>query len=252
MQVKRWFSNNSLRNYQYALYDDNCAIVIDPLKASLFSDYINENNLSLEAILITHKHGDHIAGVKKLKEEFPKVKVYAYTDNELFAPEIYVKDGDIVDLGFVNFKVMYTPGHISDHVSFLFENEKAVFCGDTLFNAGVGCVNAKSANTRDLYKSLVKIASLNGDIVPYAAHDYWQSNLDFALSILPNDVSVKHYRKNVAELPADEKPRVTLAEESKFNIFIRSINDEKLLKALSDYTLGEEMFVKLRELKNKF
>lgn len=70
MQVKRWFSNNSLRNYQYALYDDKHAIIVDPLKASLFSDFIKENNLSLEAILITHKHGDHIAGVKSLSKNF--------------------------------------------------------------------------------------------------------------------------------------------------------------------------------------
>ena len=252
MQVKRWFLNNNLRNYQYALYDDTHAIVIDPLKASVFSNFISENNLSLEAILITHKHGDHIAGVKKLKQEFPDVKIYAYTDNELFVPDVYVKDGDAIDLGFVSFKVMYTPGHISDHVSFLFDDEKALFCGDTLFNAGVGGVHADSANTRDLYKSLVKIANLNGGVVPYAAHDYWQSNLEFALSILPDDESFKYYRENVAELPAEDKPRVTLAEELKFNIFMRSINDERLLKALPDCAIGEEMFVKLRDLKNKF
>ncbi|MCL4123937.1 UNVERIFIED_CONTAM: hypothetical protein GTU68_006085 [Idotea baltica] len=252
MQVKRWFSNNSLRNYQYALYDDKHAIIIDPLKASLFSDFIKENNLSLEAILITHKHGDHIAGVKKLKQEFPDVNIYAYEDNELFAPDFYVKDGDEIDLDFVSFKVMYTPGHIADHVSFLFESEKALFCGDTLFNAGVGGVHASTANTRDLYKSLVKIVNLDGIVVPYAAHDYWQSNLDFALSILPDDEGFKYYRENVAELPAEDKPKVTLAEESKFNIFIRSIDDEKLLEALSGFTLGEEMFVKLRELKNNF
>ena len=252
MQVKRWFLNNNLRNYQYVVYDETRAIVIDPLKADLFSDFINENHLILETILITHKHGDHIAGVKKLKQQFPNVKIYAYTDNDLFAPNFYVKDGDDIDLGFSRFKVMYTSGHISDHVSFLFEKEKALFYGDTLFNAGVGGVHDESANTKELYRSLVKIASLDCDVVPYAAHDYWQGNLDFALSILPDDESFKHYRNNVAELPAEDKPRVTLAEESKFNIFIRSINDEKLLKALPGYSIGEGMFVNLRELKNKF
>ena len=252
MQVKRWFSNNSFRNYQYALYDNSHIIVIDPLKAYLFSDFINQNNLSLEAILITHKHSDHIAGVKKLKQEFPDVKIYAYTDNELFTTDIYVKDGDIIDLSFVNFKVIYTPGHISDHVSFLFDDERALFCGDTLFNAGVGGVHDKSANTKDLYKSLVAISNLDGNIKPYAAHDYWQSNLDFALSILPSDESFKYYRENIAELPAEDKPAVTLSEEQQFNIFIRSINDEKLLEAFPNYSLGEDMFTKLRELKNKF
>jgi hydroxyacylglutathione hydrolase len=234
------------------LYDNTHAIAIDPLKADVFSYFINKSNLVLEAILITHKHGDHITGVRKLKQEFPSVKVYAYTHNDLFSPDIYVKDGDDIDLGFTRFKVMYTPGHISDHVSFLFENERVLFCGDTLFNAGVGGVHDKSANTKDLYESLVIISNLDSDIKPYAAHDYWQGNLDFALSILPNDKDFKHYRDNVAELPAEDKPEVTLAEEKKFNIFIRSINDEKLLKVLPNYSLGEEMFVKLRDLKNNF
>ncbi|AJI74083.1 metallo-beta-lactamase superfamily protein [Francisella philomiragia subsp. philomiragia ATCC 25015] len=252
MQVKRWFLNNSLRNYQYLLYDENYAIVIDPLKADIFDEFIKQNTLKLEAILITHRHGDHIAGVKKLLEIYPDALVYAYADNELFKPNIYVADGDFVDFGFTSCKVMYTPGHIDDHVCFLFEKEKALFCGDTLFNAGVGGVHALSADVNQLYDSVVKISSLDGDIKPYPAHDYWQSNLDFALSILPNDESFNYYRNQVAELAAEHKPVVNLAEESKLNIFIRSISDKSLLQALPEYRLGREMFVKLRELKNNF
>lgn len=252
MQVKRWFLNNSLRNYQYLLYDSNNAIIIDPLKADIFDDFIKQNNLQLKAILITHKHGDHIAGVKKLAELYPEMKIYAYTDNDLFKPDVYVKEGDIIDLGFTTFKVLYTPGHISDHVSFLFEQEKALFCGDTLFNAGVGGVHAQTANVNKLYESLVKIVSLDSDIKPYPAHDYWQSNLDFALSILPEDESFKLYRKQICDLKAEDKPIVDLAEESRLNIFIRSINDSSLKQALPNYSLGRKMFVKLRELKNNF
>ncbi|AIT10053.1 hydroxyacylglutathione hydrolase [Candidatus Francisella endociliophora] len=252
MQIKRWFLNNSLRNYQYLLYDESNAIAVDPLKADVFDDFIKSKSLQLKAILITHKHGDHIAGVKKLLEIYPNAKIYAYTDNDLFKPDVYVKDGDYVDLGFTSFKAMYTPGHISDHISFLFEKERALFCGDALFNAGVGGVHAESADVNELYDSLVKISQLDGNIKPYPAHDYWQSNLDFALSILPNDEVLIRYRNEVAELAAEDKPIVDLAEESTFNIFIRSLNDKKLLEALPECKLGREMFVKLRELKNKF
>ncbi|QIW10600.1 MBL fold metallo-hydrolase [Francisella sp. LA112445] len=252
MQVKRWFLNNSLRNYQYLLFDNDNAIVIDPLKADIFDDFIKKNSLQLRAILITHKHGDHIAGVKKLIELYPNAKIYAYTDNDLFKPDVYVEDGDVIDLGFTSFKVMYTPGHISDHVSFLFEKEKALFCGDTLFNAGVGGVHAETADVNKLYESLVKIAKLDAEIKPYPAHDYWQSNLDFALSILPDDESFNYYRKQICDLDAEDKPIVDLAEESKLNIFIRSIDDSALKHALPDYSLGRDMFVKLRELKNNF
>ncbi|BCD90355.1 hydroxyacylglutathione hydrolase [Francisella halioticida] len=252
MQVKRWFLDNSLRNYQYLLYDNNNAIIIDPLKVEIFDEFIKKNNLQLKAILITHKHGDHIAGVKKLVELYPNTKIYAYTDNDLFKPDTYVKDGDLINLGFATFKVLYTPGHISDHVSFLFEREKALFCGDTLFNAGVGGVHAQTADVNKLYESLVKIANLDANIKPYPAHDYWQNNLDFALSILPEDENFKYYREQVCDLEASKKPIVNLAEESKFNIFIRAINDDNLTKVLPSYSLGRDMFVKLRELKNNF
>ncbi|MDE5022936.1 MBL fold metallo-hydrolase, partial [Francisella tularensis subsp. holarctica] len=66
MQIKRWFLNNILRNYHYLLYDKSHAIVIDPLKSDIFAEFISKNKLQIESILITHKHGDHIAGVKKL------------------------------------------------------------------------------------------------------------------------------------------------------------------------------------------
>ncbi|MDE5030059.1 hydroxyacylglutathione hydrolase, partial [Francisella tularensis subsp. holarctica] len=83
----------------------------------------------LEAIFITHKLGDHSAGVKKLLAIYPNAIVYAYTGNDLFKQDIYVKDGSFINLGFTSFSVMYIPGHIDDHVCFLFDQERALFCG---------------------------------------------------------------------------------------------------------------------------
>ncbi|MDE4959549.1 hydroxyacylglutathione hydrolase, partial [Francisella tularensis subsp. holarctica] len=80
------------------------------------------------------------AGVKKLLAIYPNSKVYAYTGNDLFKPDIYDKDGSLINLGFTSFRVMYIPVHIDYHVCFLFEQERAHFCGDTLFNAGGGGV----------------------------------------------------------------------------------------------------------------
>ncbi len=151
MNIKRCYLNNSLSNYQYLLYDDKHAIIIDPLKHGVFDDFICSNNLDLNTILITHKHGDHIAGVKKIVEKYPQAKAYAYADNQIFKPDFYLREG-FIDLGFTSFRVLYTPGHISDHVCFLFEYEKALFCGDTIFNAGVGGVSDKTANTEHLGK----------------------------------------------------------------------------------------------------
>ena len=252
LNIQRWFLGNSLKNYQYFLNDDENAIIIDPLRADKYLEYLLQNNLNLKAILITHKHGDHIAGVEKILAKFPDAKVYAYSDNERFSPDIYVKDGDAISLGFCNFKVLYTPGHISDHVCFLFGKEKALFCGDTVFNAGVGGVSAATADVTKLCESIQKIMKLDTDVCLYPAHDYWQSNLDFALSILPKDEMFQKYRDEIAPLPAEQKPILNIKDEQKINIFMRSFCDEKLLSAISDKSLGQEMFIELRERKNKF
>ncbi|MDE4992719.1 hydroxyacylglutathione hydrolase C-terminal domain-containing protein, partial [Francisella tularensis] len=76
---------------------------------------------------------------------------------------------------------------------------------------------------------------------------YWLGNLDFALSILADDSYFNYYRNQFAELAAEDKPIVNLAEEAKLNIFIRSMSDKALFKALPDNSLGREMFVKLRQ-----
>ena len=251
MNIKRWFLNNSIRNYQYLLHDDKHAIVIDPLKFDVFDDFISEHELHLTAILITHKHGDHIAGVKKLLKKYPEAKTYAFMDNELFKPDFYVKD-DAVDLGFTRFTVIHTPGHISDHVCFIFDEEKAIFCGDTVFNAGVGGVQDGTANIEHLGESIEKIMKLNQELKLYPAHDYWRSNLEFALSVLPNDLIIEHYLANVADMPAEDKPILTIQEESKCNVFMRSFYDKSLNIMLPEYKLGMDMFVKLRHLKNNF
>ncbi|RUS69666.1 hypothetical protein EGW08_022571, partial [Elysia chlorotica] len=208
-------------NYQYLIYDDIHAILVDPLREGFFTDFIEQNNLTITAILITHKHGDHIAGVNDIVAKNNDVKVYAYADNERFSPDVYVKDGDVLEFGYTTIKVLYTPGHIADHVSYLFVDEKDLFCGDTVFNAGVGGVSAKTANVNELYDSIVSINDLDEQTKLYPAHDYWQGNLDFALSILPNDEKFMYYRKNVAELEADDKPILTIKEERELNIFFR-------------------------------
>ncbi|MDE5000793.1 hydroxyacylglutathione hydrolase C-terminal domain-containing protein, partial [Francisella tularensis] len=81
---------------------------------------------------------------------------------------------------------------------------------------------------------------------------YWLGILDFALSIRAYDSYFNYYRNQLAELAAEDKPIVNLAEEEKLNIFIRAMSDKALFKALPDYSEGLEMFVKLRKLKNNF
>lgn len=250
MKIKRWFLDNSIRNYQYLLYNKSQVIAVDPLRANKYLEFISQNDLDLIAIIITHNHYDHISGVKNLIEEFPQAKIYAYGDNKIFKPDIYVQDGNKYNLNFCEFEVLFIPGHTYDHVSFLFRQEKALFCGDTIFNAGVGNIKDPTANITQLTQSILKIMQLNNDIMIYSAHDYWEANLNFALSILPNDDIFNHYKQIVVPLKAEHKPILSLYEEKRVNIFMRAFNDENLLKVISKNSLGPQMFIYLRYLKD--
>lgn len=251
LKLKRWFLGNSIRNYQYFLYNDKYLIVIDPLRGDTYTEYAKEHNLEIIAILVTHRHADHIAGVSKIKDEYPDATIYAYADNERFSPDCYVKCGDEYQIKNFTFRAIYTPGHIDDHVCYFFQYEKLLFTGDTLFNGGVGGVSAASANISQLYNSLKKIyADIDNDAVFLPAHDYWRTNLSFALSLLPDDEKIKSAWDEFVSLDADSKPMLTLEEEHEINIFLIAIfKSHKLLKIADN---AEEVFTKIRILKNSF
>ena len=251
MNIKRWFLNNSLRNYQYMLFNKKNAIAIDPLKKDIYLDFLTNNNLNLEAIIITHNHGDHIAGVKALKEKFPNTTIYAFEGTNNLKPDVFIKDNDYIELSDTSFKAIYTPGHTKEHICYLFENEKALFCGDMVFNAGIGGIHAKSADINELCESTKKILSLNKHVKLYPAHDYWKSNLEFALSIINNDKNFSYYYDNLKDTTGDEKPILTIEEEQKCNIFFRAFTDETLKQKFPNLST-DEIFKKLRILKNNF
>ena len=115
---------------------------------------IKDENMSLEYIILTHGHGDHIGGVKEFMAEFPEAKLVAsklekemlsnpnmnfsnYFGKELkLTPDVYVEDGDILNVGELELKFIHTPGHSPGGLCVLVE--KILFSGDTLFSQSIG------------------------------------------------------------------------------------------------------------------
>jgi hydroxyacylglutathione hydrolase len=175
MQVIHIYANNMLRNFTYILIKGDRVFNIDPFDSSPVQNYLKSNNLMLEGILNTHQHHDHIQGNKALQMDYscPVIK------------DEYIKfdDGSYI-------KRIQTPGHTADHVSFIyFENdiEKFIFCGDTIFNAGVGnCKNGGDASV--LFATVTNIyKNFSPKAVIYTGHDYRLNNLKFAKSIWPEN-----------------------------------------------------------------
>ena len=103
-------------NYIWILINGNSAAVVDPGDASAVDNFLNENDLNLESILITHHHHDHTSGVLGLLKEYPDAQIYS--PSELFSLTINkITDEDKIKTSLNEFQVFSTPGHTLDHVA---------------------------------------------------------------------------------------------------------------------------------------
>jgi len=198
--------------------------VVDPGDATPVIDYLKNNQLSLTAILITHRHRDHIQGIAGLLEYSP-VPVYG-PDSELI-PQITHKlgDGDLLQLDDIAFKIISVPGHTWEHITYFCtatdKRPPLLFCGDALF-AG-GCGRRFDGTAVIMWDSLQKLAALPDDTQTYCAHEYTQANLEFGLAVEPDNKLLADRLEQVKQLRA--QGRVTLPStillEKRTNPFLR-------------------------------
>lgn len=169
--------------------DTKAVYVVDPGDAAPVIDYLTRHQLTLAAILITHRHRDHIQGIAGLLERWP-VPVYG-PDSELI-PQVTHKlgDGDLLQLAGITFKIIGVPGHTWEHIAYFAPStddrtSPRLFCGDALF-AG-GCGRRFDGTAEIMWDSLQKLAALPDDTQIYCAHEYTQANLAFAVAVEPEN-----------------------------------------------------------------
>ncbi|RNC86705.1 MAG: MBL fold metallo-hydrolase [Winogradskyella sp.] len=166
----------------YYVESDGEVAIIDPLREiQQYIDKAEANNCEIKYILETHFHADFVSGHVDLAKKTGATIVYgpgAQTDYDMHS----AIDGEELKLGKLTFKVLHTPGHTLESVTYLLkdENEKdyAIFSGDTLFLGDVGRPDLaiKSDLTKEdlaamMYDSLRnKIMPLADDVIVYPAH----------------------------------------------------------------------------------
>ena len=130
-------------NFGYLIHDPvtKATASIDAPEAAPVIKALEREGWTLTDILITHHHGDHVGGVAELKQKY-KCRVVAPHDKsaKIANVDLRVAQGDVVKVGGLLARVLETPGHTLDHVSYVFDSEKALFAADTLFSIGCGRV----------------------------------------------------------------------------------------------------------------
>ena len=148
-------------------------------------------------------------------------------------------------------RVLETPGHTLDHISYVFDSEKALFAADTLFS--IGCGRVFEGNYPMMWDSLLKLRALPDDFRLYCGHEYTAANVKFALTVDGDNPALKARAEEVTRLRAENKPTipVLLGEEKKANVFLRADEPSVAAKLHMKGASAEKVFGELRERKNK-
>jgi len=241
-------------NFGYLVHDSasGATASIDAPEAGPIIKALEAEGWKLTDILITHHHGDHVGGVAELKERYG-CRVIAPHDksSKIANVDLRVANGDVVKVGSLLARVLETPGHTLDHISYVFDNDKALFAADTLFS--IGCGRVFEGTHPMMWDSLLKLRALPDDFRLYCGHEYTASNVRFALSIDPDNPTLKARAEEVARLRADNKPTipVLLGEEKKANVFLRADDLAVSARLHMKGAEGAAVFGELRERKNK-
>lgn len=173
-------------NYLWLIHDGNHAAVVDPGDAAPVLKALEQHQLTLSAILLTHHHRDHTGGVADLLQRFA-VPVFGPRNESITAVKQLLSEGDSVtipELG-LHLAVLDVPGHTRGHIAYVAHEQGWLFCGDTLF-AG-GCGRLFEGTPAQMVNSLEKLAALPDETQVYCAHEYTLSNLRFALEVEPRN-----------------------------------------------------------------
>lgn len=225
---------------------------IDAPEAAPVIAALEREGWTLTDILVTHHHADHVQGIGELKQKY-RCRVTAPHDKA--APiadvDVRVKEGDTVKVGNLAARVLETPGHTLDHISYVFDSEKALFAADTIFS--IGCGRVIEGTYPMMWESLLKLRALPDDTRLYCGHEYTQSNVNFALTIEPDNPDLKARAADVERLRAAGKPTLPtlLGDEKKANVFLRAdVASVAAAVGLAGKSAAE-VFGEIRERKNR-
>jgi glyoxylase-like metal-dependent hydrolase (beta-lactamase superfamily II) len=168
----------------------DCLIIDTGLDVQPLLKFLDRAKLTPVAVILTHGHIDHIAGVEPLRKKFPSIPVYIHkldaemlgdaatnlsiiTGSPLTAGKAdhLIDEGDIIEKAGVKLRVIHTPGHTPGGICFYSEKDGIIFVGDTLFAGSVGRTDFPNGSMKKLIEGIKhKLLTLPEDTIVYPGH----------------------------------------------------------------------------------
>jgi hydroxyacylglutathione hydrolase len=201
MKIKQFRYNAD--NLAYLIHNRGAALAVDGGAVSAMVHFIEEKGLALVGVTHTHGHPDHTTGSRELAEAAGA----SLMDHRRFS------DGQQIDLGGQPVRVLHTPGHTADSITFAFDG--ALVTGDTLFNGTVG--NCFSGDLDAFYRSIERLAAFPPATRVFAGHDYVRASMAFARQLEPGNGEIDAFLAAYTPYAVVS----TLADERAVNPYLR-------------------------------
>lgn len=193
-------------NFVYLVCRDGRAVLFDAGEANPVFKVLDNEQLQLLEIFITHTHHDHVGGCRTLCD-----RLGVLANSPAVEEKVYTILGTPC-------RSIATPGHVTLHKCYHFPELQILFAGDTLINGACGRLLGGTAE--QLFQSLQKIKALPDETIVFGGHDYLVDNMEFARYVEPDNPDIQARLEQYQHDPSSAI-FVTLAEEKQTNPFLR-------------------------------
>ena len=235
-------------NYAYLLHGEGGTALIDAPEAMPILTELEARGWTLDAILLTHHHGDHIDGVAEIVTATGAQVIGNGNDAERLPPlDVAATPGQRLTVLGEPVDVIDVSGHTVGHVAFHFPQSGCAFTADSLM--AIGCGRLFEGDAPMMWDSLTRLNALPGETQICSGHDYCAANGAFALSVDPDNAALRDRLEAVADSHRPCSP-ATLEEERATNPFLRvnELRDALGMQGAPDV----EVFARLRKMKDEF
>ncbi len=242
-------------NYAFLVHDAEAGhtTLVDAPEAGPILAALSARDWTLDQVLLTHHHTDHVQGLEEILEQHKARVVGAKVDiHRLPNLDDAVEEGDTVTIGSETGTVIDVSGHTIGHVAFHFPDAGIVFTADSLM--ALGCGRVFEGTKPQMWESLSKLAALPPDTKVYSGHEYTETNARFALTVDPDNAELQERAEKVTQMRSRNEPTVPslLAEELATNPFLRAEDPGIAAHLGLQGASPAEVFTEIRTRKDNF